>query len=143
MQIKPREDAALELGWATDGAGGVDGPDGRGVVSAKGEDAAAVTAAAAAARATAAGMAPLTAPINVVMEPGSVLLMAGAVQDHFYHRLPLHEDIHEDSHEEGESLNDTLHSTMSGAPERVSLTMRSIVRGYEDQHGLAPTGSCV
>ena len=142
MQIKPREDAALELGWTTDGAGGVDGRGGRGVALAEGEDAAAV--AAAAARATAAGMAPLTAPINVVMEPGSVLLMAGAVQDHFFHRLPLHKDVHEDSHEDShESLHDTLHSTMSGSPERVSLTMRSIVRGYEDQHGLAPTGSCV
>eukprot|EP00656_Telonema_subtile_P006132 TRINITY_DN12815_c0_g2_i2.p1 TRINITY_DN12815_c0_g2~~TRINITY_DN12815_c0_g2_i2.p1 ORF type:complete len:228 (-),score=28.38 TRINITY_DN12815_c0_g2_i2:259-942(-) len=50
--------------------------------------------------------------VTVVMEPGSVLLMAGDVQEEWQHRLPL---------KEGEQ-----------AAERISLTMRSIVAGFEE-----------
>eukprot|EP00658_Telonema_sp_P-2_P014318 TRINITY_DN15441_c0_g1_i2.p1 TRINITY_DN15441_c0_g1~~TRINITY_DN15441_c0_g1_i2.p1 ORF type:complete len:124 (-),score=29.94 TRINITY_DN15441_c0_g1_i2:106-477(-) len=45
----------------------------------------------------------------VLLEPGSVLLMAGTTQESWLHRLPL----------------------TGGDRERISLTMRSIVPGYE------------
>lgn len=47
--------------------------------------------------------------LSLTLEPGSVLLMAGDAQEEYLHRLPLPDD----------------------APERISLTMRSIVPGFE------------
>jgi alkylated DNA repair dioxygenase AlkB len=48
--------------------------------------------------------------MSITLDPGSVLLMAGDVQEEFLHRLPLSEE---------------------NSPERISLTMRSIVPGFE------------
>ena len=47
---------------------------------------------------------------EVEMTPGSVVMMAGATQDHYEHELPLRD----------------------GDPPRISLTFRSIVPGFED-----------
>ena len=48
--------------------------------------------------------------VEVEMTPGSVVMMAGATQDHYEHELPLRD----------------------GDPPRISLTFRSIVPGFED-----------
>ena len=48
---------------------------------------------------------------SIALEPGSVLLMAGDAQEEFLHRVPLPEN----------------------APDRISLTMRSIVPGFEEE----------
>ena len=67
--------------------------------------------------------------ISTVLEPGSMMLMAGSAQDHWMHQLP---------NPDGDD-----------APARISLTMRSIVPGWEARllqeagEQAAKTGSCV
>jgi len=57
-------------------------------------------------------------PLEVLLEPGSVLVMAGATQEFFEHTLPLHGPR---------------------SPARISLTFRSIVPGFETPPPLLPS----
>ena len=54
-------------------------------------------------------------PLEVLLQPGSVLVMAGSTQEFFEHALPLDEPV------DGKSKS----------PPRISLTFRSIVPGFE------------
>ena len=54
--------------------------------------------------------------VERVLAPGSLLVMSGATQEHWLHRLP-------------------LDPGPGRAPHRISLTFRSILPGWETAHG--------
>mmetsp|Transcript_1720 Transcript_1720/g.4113 ORF Transcript_1720/g.4113 Transcript_1720/m.4113 type:complete len:264 (+) Transcript_1720:22-813(+) len=58
--------------------------------------------------------------ISQLLEPGSAFIMAAETQDHFLHSLPLE----------------------PGAGQRIALTFRSIVPGWEEKYGTTRTGLC-
>jgi len=62
--------------------------------------------------------------ISKVLEPGSLLVMSGATEEHWRHQLPLPA---EPTDNPGEA-----HRSAEAPPHRISLTFRTIVAGFED-----------
>jgi hypothetical protein len=86
--------------------------------------------------------------VDIMLPPGSVLLMTGNIQEHYEHRLPLSSSSSSLSTPGVKTRKDGKDSDNYDIgyddPHRISLTFRSIVPGFEDRLdiGVAQDGCC-